>query len=45
MFGALAEICDLFSSDECWNYFKAAGYVSSVDAPCDARYFWIISSL
>ena len=28
MFSALAEICDLFSPDECWNYFKAAGYVS-----------------
>jgi transposase len=29
MFRALAEICDLFSPGECWNYFKAAGYVSS----------------
>jgi hypothetical protein len=28
MFNALAEICDLFSPEECWNYFKAAGYVS-----------------
>jgi transposase len=28
MFAALAEICDLFSPEECWNYFKAAGYVS-----------------
>ena len=28
MFKALAEICDLFSPEECWNYFKAAGYVS-----------------
>ncbi|MFV1874541.1 IS630 family transposase [Nioella sp.] len=28
MFSALAEICDLFSPDECWNYFKAARYVS-----------------
>ena len=28
MFDALAEICDLDSPDECWNYFKAAGYVS-----------------
>jgi len=28
MFSALTEICDLFSLDECWNYFKAAGYVS-----------------
>ena len=28
MFHALTEICELFSPDECWNYFKAAGYVS-----------------
>ena len=28
MFNALAEICDLYSTEECWNYFKAAGYVS-----------------
>ena len=28
MFKALSEICDLYSQDECWNYFKAAGYVS-----------------
>ena len=28
MFNALREICGLYSSDECWNYFKAAGYVS-----------------
>jgi transposase len=28
MFNALAEICDLFSPLECWNYFKAAGYIS-----------------
>ena len=25
---ALGQICDLFDPDECWNYFKAAGYVS-----------------
>nr|WP_308445930.1 transposase [Ruegeria spongiae] len=25
VFDALAEICDLFSPEECWNYFKAAG--------------------
>ena len=25
---ALTEICDLYSPEECWNYFKAAGYVS-----------------
>jgi len=29
MFHALTEICDLFSPEECWNYFKAAGYASS----------------
>jgi len=29
MFQALTEICDLYTPDECWNYFKAAGYVSS----------------
>jgi transposase len=28
MFRALTEICELFSPDECWNDFKAAGYVS-----------------
>jgi hypothetical protein len=28
MFHAQTEICDLFSPDECWNYFNAAGYVS-----------------
>lgn len=28
MFDALSEICNLFSPDECWNYFRAAGYVS-----------------
>jgi transposase len=28
MFHALTEVCDLFSPDECWNYFKAAGYAS-----------------
>jgi transposase len=25
---AVGEICALFHPDECWNYFKAAGYVS-----------------
>ena len=25
---AVGEICDLFDPDECWNYFKEAGYVS-----------------
>ena len=29
LFHALTEICNLFSPEECWNYFKAAGYVSS----------------
>ncbi len=28
MFNALAEICDHYSPDECWNYFMAAGYVA-----------------
>lgn len=28
MFDALAEICDLYSPEERWTYFKAAGYVS-----------------
>ncbi len=28
MFQALSDICDLYSQDECWNYFKAAGYVA-----------------
>ncbi len=29
MFDALAEICDLFTSDECWNFFCEARYGSS----------------
>lgn len=28
MLHALSEICALFSPQECWNYFKAAGYVA-----------------
>ena len=28
MFDAIAEICDLYSTKECWNYLKAAGYAS-----------------
>ena len=28
MFDAIAEVCDLFTPDECRNYFKAAGYAS-----------------
>ncbi len=42
MFKAIAEVCDLYSPQECWNYFKAAGYVSSVDALCDASCFWTL---
>ena len=29
MFDALAEVCDLFTPQECWNYFCEAGYGSS----------------
>jgi transposase len=29
LFQVLAQICDLFSPQECWNYFNAAGYVAS----------------
>jgi len=29
MFDAIAQVCDLYSPQECWNYFKTAGYVSS----------------
>ncbi|SNT25142.1 Transposase [Azospirillum sp. RU38E] len=25
---AIGNICDLYDQDECWNYFKAAGYAS-----------------
>ncbi len=25
---AIGEICDLFTPDECWNFFHAAGYAS-----------------
>jgi transposase len=25
----IGEICDLFDPDECWNYFKQAGYVAN----------------
>ncbi len=28
VFDAIGEICNLFDTIECWNYFKAAGYVS-----------------
>lgn len=26
---AVGDICDLYSSDECWNYLRAAGYASN----------------
>ena len=26
LWGALGHICTLFSDEECWNFFKAAGY-------------------
>lgn len=29
VFEAIGEICDLYDPKECWNYFKAAGYVSN----------------
>jgi len=29
MFEALTEICGLFTPDECWNFFREAGYGSS----------------
>ena len=28
VFNAIGQICDLYDPTECWNYFKAAGYVS-----------------
>lgn len=28
LFDAIAEVCDLFTPQECWNYLKAAGYAS-----------------
>lgn len=28
LFCALGEICNMFTSEECWNYLHAAGYVS-----------------
>ena len=27
LIAAIGDICDLYDPDECWNYFKAAGYV------------------
>ncbi len=29
LFNAIGEVCDLFSPQECWNYFQAAGYAST----------------
>lgn len=28
LWSALGDICDLFEPEECWNFFKAAGYAS-----------------
>ena len=28
IFAAIAAVCDLYDPVECWNYFKAAGYVA-----------------
>ncbi|MCP5085531.1 MAG: IS630 family transposase, partial [Rhodobacteraceae bacterium] len=28
VFQAIAEICDLYTPKECWNYLRDAGYVS-----------------
>ena len=25
---AIGDICDLYDPEECWNFFKAAGYAS-----------------
>ncbi|MCJ8336012.1 MAG: transposase, partial [Epibacterium sp.] len=27
---AIGEICDLFTPDECWNFFAAAGYTTLI---------------
>ena len=29
LWAALGDICALFSPDECWNFFKEAGYAST----------------
>ena len=29
VFKAIGEICDMYNPQECWNYFKAAGYASN----------------
>ena len=26
VFKAIGQVCNLFPTDECWHYFKAAGY-------------------
>ncbi|WP_336425796.1 hypothetical protein [Roseovarius sp. D0-M9] len=28
LIAAMGDVCDLFTSVECWNFFKAAGYTS-----------------
>ena len=28
VFEAIGDICDMYSPQECWNYFRAAGYAS-----------------
>ena len=28
---AIGEICDLFTPDECWNFFHTTGYASSIN--------------
>lgn len=37
MFQALTEIRDLYTPQECWNYFKADGYVSSQKSGAPGR--------
>lgn len=29
LFNAIGEVCDLFTPQECWNYFRDAGYAST----------------
>jgi len=29
LFNAIGEVCNLYSPEECWNYFQAAGYAST----------------
>jgi hypothetical protein len=28
VFEAIGDICEMYSPQECWNYFQAAGYVA-----------------